>query len=225
MKKLITLILLSVFILSGCGQENADSGKENKEITQLKEENKKLKEKISELEGNKPKDSAEGVSEGVPSEMGINECHFVRKDSGFDVDMKYVIRKYGYLETLAGYGGGLRTTDGKFLVLEVYVENTGKKEYRVDSYCLVTDDQDREYECVDVKIFDKENEEPISEKNLKPGFNTTAYLAFEVPSSFEVDKFLCYTLLFDLAKIQELGGVIQIDTDQLEESQFEFLAK
>ncbi|NLP34860.1 MAG: hypothetical protein GX359_06645 [Clostridiales bacterium] len=75
---------------------------------------------------------------------------------------------------------------------------------------MVIDTKGREYEC-DI-VFNTEKEYP-GNWYIRPGFNATAYFIFEVPSDFEIDKFV-------YAKYND--SIIKVDLNALEESEFDF---
>lgn len=210
MKRLIVLILLSIFILSGCSQGDGNEVKLQEEISVLKAENQRLKEENNALKVN---NGVEVLAEET-SELSINEGIYSIKQYDKDVTIEYFVKGYGFQETIDSDVGNFhfpinRTTEGKFLILEIFVENIGKEEDSISKYQLIIDDKGREYRCEGVFNKDKEM---ATNWTIKPGFSTTLYAIFEVPSELKVDKHV-YNEFSD--------SVIKLDLNQLEEHRFD----
>lgn len=211
MKRLITLILLSIFILSGCSQGDGNEVKLQEEISVLKVENQKLKEEINALKGNNDVEVLVEESEELSVNGGIYSVNNVEKDE----TIEYALKKYGYLETYSD-----KVTDGVFLILEIDVENIGKEQVDLSNSFIVVDNNDREYKSVSMYNKEKENITGlVKELELKPGFSNTYYAIFEVTSNFEADKFIFHNYWYDKSGTE--GAVIKLDLNKLEERKFD----
>lgn len=217
MKRLIVVLLLLTLTLSGCSQ-----GIKGKEVFGMGDqkllETKQERERID-----------RGLIDSLPKEelakLSINEGVYSYEKNQEDIVIDYSINKYGFQEVIKDHGyektGLVRTTDGKFLILEVSQDNVGEEEDRIVTNFLVLDKEDNEYRCVALyNDQDKRVSNTLdSIRKLKPGFNSTLYAIFEVPSDFEIDKFI-----FDMSWKEKdgKGQVIEVDIDQLEEYKSQF---
>lgn len=179
MKKLIALVLLSVLVLTGCsgGKEALqDPEKEMEEaFKQLGDLFENIEKNMEEKE-QKARDSAE-----------VNKVVVEEYDDG---KMEYNLRAYRYQDefsyTKTGWATSEYTTSGKFLILELNVENIGKRDMHIHKGSLrALDEEYREYSAI---VSLEENFDDDT-RNIGPGFDLTFYIIYEVPSSFELAGF------------------------------------
>jgi len=244
MKRMMGLVLGFIIIFTGCSTNNIEKENLTKEIATLKEEVatlneecQRLQEELDTLKRSQTIDNQnkEGQSSSVYSNDGIevtekdsNELSInkgIYSNSYNDTTVEYTLKKYGYQKTYT-YGDKKNnwdnTTDGKFAILEVYLDNIGKEEYNMSIPKLsVIDTKGRRYRCVDA--YDKEKK-GVGIFAIKPGFNSTIYAIFEMASDAEVNKFIINDEeeRSGLDKIK--GLVIKIDVDKLENKEFEFIS-
>jgi len=214
MKKLIAFIILSTIILFGCSKDDKSNEELIKEIARLTLENEALRAEIELLkdEINAYKNTNSDEAEEASDELSINKGLFILKNNQFDVTLEYTIEKYGYMDSYIyqDLKPVERTTEGKFLVLEIYIDNIGKGEFTLSTFdTFVIDTKGREFKCEKKFKEDKSNLGGI----LKPGFNIRAYYIFEVTRDFEIDKF---------AFSKNLNSIVKVDLNELEESVYEF---
>lgn len=176
------LILICTLVLTACSDD--------KQASQEPEES--MEEAFKQMD-NFFENIEKNMEEREQKARDSAETNKVTVESYDDGKLEYTLKGYRFQDefsyTEVGFSGASLceyTTSGKFLILEINVENIGKREMHIHKDSLkVLDEEYREYS----NIVNLEENFDDDTRKIGPGFDLTFYIIYEVPSSFELAGF------------------------------------